>query len=364
VEENIELFDSLPEEGLELPDEILTINNPDDKPEDVGIDLPDDLEGTESPDEPTKEPDEEPDEPEYSEEADEAAIGYYKSLVSKGFLEESEEFDGTFDTLEQVMDKSLPKIAAESSEVLNYVAEQIYLNAPEPLQKILQFAFLKPDTNYDELKTFVNNLSPALEEVPEVKDAQGARNYLEGEYSKMITNRTALKAALDTLEDSDEDTIVQEANVRIKATNADLKAQQKALSDRMIEDAKTAQENERAAQEQFSQSVYTELKNTGWTDKRQKSLSHFIGSGKVADTIRQASLNPKAFVQLADLATYFDAKKGEFDFKAYIDHYASSKVKDIKNSAFKDNFGSAGNRSKSSKSKDTSGVEPKFEPII
>lgn len=280
-----------------------------------------------------------------SEEQDPVAVGYYKTLVSKGFLEESEDFKGTFDSLGEFIEKSAVDIASKNEAVVQQVAESIWLNAPDNMKKILEFSFLKPDASLEELKEFFNDFVTSEEQpfVKEVKDTEEAKTYLESFYSKIMPGKYAVKAAIEAIEDEKgENALVEEANARIKAYNDELKSKTSDKVQSRLESERKAKADKEAADREFVNSVYTELKNTNWQDKRKTLLVDYISSGKANQVIKEASTKPKAFTQLANLATYFDPIKGEFDLSSFIKQYATEDVKKVKDNIIKDNFNSAG----------------------
>lgn len=321
--ENLEFFDNLPEiEGNET-EPIVEINRPEDPAPEVNI------------------PDENQEEETVEQEVE--AVGYYNTLVDKGFIEKSDDFKGTFDSLGEAIEKSALSIAAKSEEVMSSVAEAIYTNAPDTLKKVLEFSFLKPDATKQELKDFVDAFVSEIPVVQEVKTNEDARKYLETTYSKTM-NRVAVRAALDALEDESETALVEEANKQIGFHNADVKAKNSDKAEAILNETKRAKKEREEADLAFANSIYDEIKATDWQDKRKKTLTGFVSSGKANEVIKAASQKPKAFLQLADLATYYDPVKGEFDISAYVKQASTKAVEEMKNNAIKDNFKSTGGK--------------------
>lgn len=329
----LEIFDNLPEIDQENNDPIVEFNNPEDKATEV-------LEQIGVVEEPTEDSEEVT--------SDEEAVGYYNTLVSKGFIEKSEDFKGTFDSLGEEISKSAIEIVSKSEDAISHVAEMIYTNAPDTLKKVLEFSFLKPEASKKELREFVEAFTSDDDTylVPEVKNNTDARAYLETVLSKQLSEK-AVTAALDELEDESPTALIEQANKQIGFYNEDLKLKNASKADALLNAERSAKKAKEDADRAFSESLQAELKGVEWQDKRKQTVTSYITSGKANQTIKEASLKPKAFLQLADLATYYDPKKEEFDLAAYIKQYASKEIKGIKDNVVKDNFKSAGGKGSS-----------------
>lgn len=301
---------------------------------------------------------EDSDDLDYGEDADDQAIGLYKTLLEKGTIIEDEEnpFDGTWDSLDEHL-----------SKIPYYERSKIYSNAPEPLQKLLEFAFAdERNITRESIKEFINAyLEDTEEKIPQQFDSiDSAREYLKKEIlAQGVMDEAEVDIALDALEEKEDDgaALIAKANAIEKK-----KAEQKSDKHEQLLAQKRAEAKEaEEAQNKFAQEVSTVFDQTGWSKSRIDTVKRQLINRDTQKTFTTAWNSPKALVQLANLATFYDEKTGEFDLTKFVKQVASKSIKDLKNKQIKDNFTSKGSNAKSgSKIESQSSAIDKLEAII
>lgn len=247
---------------------------------------------------------------------DPLARAAYEAYVERGFIEEDDKFDGTFESLDEKLD-NLP----------NILLKQAIEDLPQHSQSVLKFiAAAGSNLNLDELKGFMKEYI-GEQDLPDVSTNDSARTYLEQHLKSQGLRPNAIQAQLDDLEDSDE--LVSEATKLL--TSKEKK------TDQLIQDKE--KENEQFAQDQkaFVQSVNTTLTELGWSKSQQQKVLQTIP--KTNDILGQVVKNPKAYVQLIDILSKFDGK--EFDLEDILKKGESRANSSIREKITKSGFTSA-----------------------
>jgi hypothetical protein len=262
------------------------------------------------------------DEPEVDDEDITPAKIFYDFAVENGIISSDTQFDGNIDTIK----KELENLPIRSFETA-------VSSLPEFAQAVVNYVFSKDINSVDDFTEFINNtIKPAYEGNEFNEDS--ARDYLREKYETMgvYANDDDLEETLDLLEEKG--TLVKTAKALADKDNIALK---QTLNKQIEEDKKAKIEEQRKQQEyaeQFGKSINTTLSELPWADTRKREVLNNLKPdilNKKNDLIRQS---PKAIVQLADIYSYFDESKGEFDFSKLIDAKAESKA----NSRTKDNY--------------------------
>lgn len=255
---------------------------------------------------------------------------FYDFAVENGIISSDTKFDGNIDTIKRELE-NLPIRSFETA----------VSSLPEFAQAVVNYVFSKEISSVDDFTEFINNtIKPAYEGNEFNEDS--ARDYLREKYETMgvYANDDDLEETLDLLEEKG--TLVRTAKALAEKDNIALK---QSINKQLEEDKKSKIEEQRKQQEyaeQFGKSINTTLEELPWADTRKREVLNNLKPdvlNKKNDLIRQS---PKAIVQLADIYSYFDESKGEFDFSKLIDAKAESKANNrTKDNYQKDKFSSA-----------------------
>lgn len=262
----------------------------------------------------------------------EVATLFYQELVDRGIAaQEDGKTDYTWEDVNNVLD-------GYSRELPEQVADQIISSTPEYARNLIDYVFTKGENlSKEDLKNFYNQYLDdldILESNTDFTDASTARDFLAKEYKAQGFRDAQIEVLLDTLEDESEET---------------LKAEAKKYADKRKESLKTKEilneekENLRSSKEElreFSNKITEELTSTGWKASRINKVKQELFNGRTNEVLSRAAKHPKALIQLANLATYFDEKTGEFNFKDFILQTTSEDAKGLRDKIKKDMFSS------------------------
>lgn len=263
--------------------------------------------------------------------SDEQAVLAFKTLVEKGVLPDDEAFEGTWESLESRME-DLP----------NLVAKSIINNAPELTRKVIEFSYLKDDITVSDLKNFVDSLiDDNTEKTLNYDNIDEVKSYIESSYRKQGLSPRVIKAAITSLEDEDFDgtTLKEEAKTLFE------KEKNTSKTDAILESQRQLKASQIEEQKIFINQVSEEIKATGWSDHKVKQVSEVLKNNKVVETIQQAFKNPKALIQLANLATYYDNEKNYFNFEEFVKKGTTTEVEKNKKSILRDSWNNSSSSS-------------------
>ena len=248
---------------------------------------------------------------------DPLAQSVYEQFLEKGYIDDSEEFDGTFEFIDN-------QISALPQKLLNSAIQQL----PQESQQLLKFiATAGSDLTKKELKEFYQTYLAESDEIKfETQDE--ARAFLEADLRSKGFRDSAIRAQLDELEE--EDTLLAEAE---KIQKAKIKKTDQLLSNKIEEKA-----NREKEQRIFISGIQQELEKTKWAAARQTKISQTIP--KANEILQQIISKPKAYVQFIDLLTKFNGS--EFDLEDFRKQGESRATKGIRDSIQKNGFSSAG----------------------
>jgi hypothetical protein len=229
-------------------------DNSDDKNEDEEEGNDDDKESKPNPKPKAKEQVKEEDSDEEVE-ADTNAQAFYNALVKNEYLEEDENFKGTWEELDV-------KIA----EIPQKVAEAIIQQSPPVAQQLLSYAMERGDKlTRKELKAFLE-IEEGLDVIPSdeaLNDADKAREYMRRDYinKNKDANDEEVEAFLDGLENK---------NILIKRakTNADKEREgvQKQVDAKLAEEKET-KTKQHQRQKQFIDDISSNIDKLGYDKK-------------------------------------------------------------------------------------------------
>ena len=240
----------------------------------------------------------------------------YESLVEKGILPKSEEFNGTFEFIDEQMD-NLP----------NVLLKKAIDDLPEHSQQLLKFvAAAGQNLEREELDKFIREFINE-QSIPDVTSLDTARAYLETHLKEQGLRPSAIQAQLDDLEDSDE--LISEAE---KLLSKKVKT-----TDQLIRDKELENKEIQESQKQFFKSVQTSLAETSWSKTQQEKVLQTIP--KATSIISEVISKPKAYIQLIDFLEKFNGD--EFNIEVYRKQGESRATSTIKDKLEKSGFTSA-----------------------
>lgn len=253
-------------------------------------------------------------------EPDPLAQATYDKYVELGIIDEDEEFDGTFEYIEQKMEE-LPKKA------LQQALDQL----PQESQAVLQFiATAGKNVDKKELFDFVKQWY--TEEQTEFETEDEARTFLETKLKAQGLGSKSIQVELDDLEDDGK--LLEKANKLLKEDGS--------KSSKSIE-AKAAQNQQiKQQQQQFYSSIAEELKTLNYSKKKTEQIQTTIP--KANQILSEVIKNPKAYVQLIDVLSTFNGK--EFNFDTFVKQGESKAVSSIKQAMEKSGVSSAASGTK------------------
>lgn len=274
-----------------------------------------------------------PKEGESNENADVSTV-IYEELAKRNVLQLDKDKESySWEDIEQGLDsytKELPSI----------VAEAMIESFPEKGRQLLDFIVTKgEDLNDKDLADFVNtylNDIQAQNQTLDYDNEDAVKTYLEGKYKAQGFKESVVTAMIDALDDEDDtgDSLKAEAKKLFEAEKS------KSKSKEVLDAAKQQKVEREAAIAKKSQLVIGALKDTGWSEQRVQKVGSILQTGQLSEILKLVDQNPKAIVQLADFASYFDKTTGEFDYSAFMKKSEDKPTKQLKDRLLSSNINS------------------------
>lgn len=257
--------------------------------------------------------------PEEVDSKDPLAQATYEKYVELGILESVETFDGTFDSLEEMME-----------DVPSRLLNQAVLEIPESGRAVLQFIVASgSNVTKEEIINFVDTWKEENRTSFELEDE--ARNYLIEKYKK--EGRKAIEAQVNELEDDGE--LINEANKYL--------AEENSKTQKLISTKKEQTEQQKQSEKQYYSAINEELKALNYSKKKVDDIQRTMNNAnKVLNSIYA---KPKAVVQLMDLLTKFNGET--FDLSDFEKQGTTKAVSTIQAALSKSAQNSAGTKTAS-----------------
>lgn len=307
-------FNNLPdfELDLELDETIQEKESSQEKTEEIVVNKEDDIEIEQDGD---SDPETETDS-NYGENSDPLAIQTFNQLKENGVIIEdpNNPFDGTWEKLSESLE-SLPQ------RVLGALVEQ----APELSKQLIKFAFSSENITVDDFKQFAKVYLEEIENTTsDIETMDEARDYLESIYKERGMRPSAIRAALDALEE--DDALIEEAKIE-SDKNKELKHKQ---TDAIIAQKQQEEIQKTESQRQFVSQISTELENTGWNKQRIERVKSIMSNNTLGELLNKTIASPKAIIKLADFLDYFDPKTGDIDYSKFMTKAETKQAKSFK----------------------------------
>ena len=260
---------------------------------------------------------------------------FYQFLVENKFIDKDDEFDGSQEKL---------------SEYMNNIGYYAFNNVADSLgedgKNLLKFALsLGEDATKDRLQEFFSvranipdvDFEDNDEVVAFLKDYYIATNQYDGEDLDDRIEFLQSKGKLKEYAEKHYDDLLK---------NVDAYEQQQIQEEQKKQEAKQALFN----------NVREELMSYDWSIDKKKQVAEKLSNKEFRRVNTMIQNSPKALIQLADLYTYFDEEKGEFDLSNLIDkrtstRSASKKLDNIEKNSFSSSLSKIKNVSRTKKGK-------------
>jgi hypothetical protein len=243
-----------------------------------------------------------------------AAFNYYKD---NNFLTIDHEFDGTFDSLKEALDKQ--------AQVSLVSAIQ---NFPPFLQPIIEYATLKDDVTPEEVANFLMQYQPpSFTEQDLQNDNDLAENYLTNSLKAEGLDDEEIEDRIDYLKDRN-----QLAKESIRQFRKDEQVRQQEMNGQ-LEQVRQQEQVEQQQQEVFVQNFGQVLNSTNWRDDHKQVIAHEFTSGNFKTRMEHLFENPKALVKLVDFLANYDGE--DINLDKYKKSAFSPSVKGVKDTVEK-----------------------------
>jgi len=243
-----------------------------------------------------------------------AAFNYYKD---NNFITIDHEFDGTFDSLKEALDKQ--------AQVSLVSAIQ---NFPPFLQPIIEYATLKDDVTPEEVANFLMQYQPpSFTEQDLQNDNDLAENYLTNSLKAEGLDDDEIEDRIDYLKDRN-----QLAKESIRQFKKDEQTRQQEMNSQ-LEQVRQQEQIELQQQEAFVQNFGQVLNDTNWRNDHKQVIAHEFTSGNFKTRMEHVFENPKALVKLVDFLANYDGE--DINLDKYKKSAFSPSVKGVKDTVEK-----------------------------
>lgn len=243
-----------------------------------------------------------------------AAFNYYKD---NNFITIDHEFDGTFDSLKEALDKQ--------AQVSLVGAIQ---NFPSFLQPIIEYATLKDDITPEEVANFLMQYQPpSFTEQDLQNDNDLAENYLTNSLKAEGLEDDEIEDRIDYLKDRN-----QLAKESIRQFRKDEQVREQEMNSQ-LEYVRQQEQVEQQQQEVFVQNFGQVLNDTNWRNDHKQVIAHEFTSGNFKTRMEHVFENPKALVKLVDFLANYDGE--DINLDKYKKSAFSPSVKGVKDTVEK-----------------------------
>jgi len=275
-------------------------------------------------------------------EYDDVATAVFEELVNNGIVQKGDKEKYNWDDINNAVNHY-------REELPDMVAQSLVSQTPELAQTLIDYIFTKgQNLTEDDLKSFYNeyitDLNNANTEV-NLSTVDEARGYLDNKYKEQGYRKSMIDAMLDALEDEEDNAkaLFDEAKkVRDKEKSQN-------NSTNILTAEKEQQSARKAQQQEFTQNVITELKNTGWNSTKINQIRSDLASKRTWDVLGSITNSPKGLVKLANLMNYWDNEKEDFILEDFVKQVQTKEVKSLKDKINEDMIKTGSSSGKTSK---------------
>lgn len=258
-------------------------------------------------------------------EEDERVKVLYDILVDSNIIPEDEEFQPTVENFESLV-----------SELPEQMFMQAVSTLPDFAQELLQLSLQKPDISVQDFAEFFDNyyLRPSSLSQPTTDDEAY-------EFLKPVIMQTKLfpteERATRYLDDLLQDGLLLEKAQEVYNEHMQAIEQEKQEQLEQVRLQKQQSEQERV---QFYEQLYDTVQSLDWDPSRKEAVLENLKPEEAMRKNDLISRSPKALAQLADIYSYFDESKGEFDFSELGIRKVSKQLKSTKENIERDKISS------------------------
>jgi hypothetical protein len=249
--------------------------------------------------------------------SDENAVAAYNYYKDNNFITIDHEFDGTFDSLKEALDKQ--------AQVSLVSAIQ---NFPSFLQPIIEYATLKDDVTPEEVANFLMQYQPpSFTEQDLQNDNDLAENYLVNSLKAEGLEDDEIEDRIDYLKDRNQ--LTKES---IRQFKKDEQVRQQEMNSQ-LEQIRQQEQIELQQEEAFIQNFGQVLNDTNWRNDHKQVIAHEFTSGNFKTRMEHIFENPKALVKLVDFLANYDGE--DINLDKYKKSAFSPSVKGVKDTVEK-----------------------------
>ena len=257
------------------------------------------------------------DEPSDIVDTDDNAVAAYNYYKDNNFITIDHEFDGTFDSLKEALDKQ--------AQVSLVSAIQ---NFPSFLQPIIEYATLKDDVTPEEVANFLMQYQPpSFSEQDLQNDNDLAESYLVNALKAEGLEDDEIEDRIDYLKDRNQ--LTKES---VRQFKKDEQVRQQEMNSQ-LEQIRQQEELEQQQQEVFVQNFGQVLNSTNWRNDHKQLIAHEFTSGNFKTRMEHLFENPKALVKLVDFLANYDGE--DINLDSYKKSAFSPSVKGVKDTVEK-----------------------------
>jgi hypothetical protein len=243
-----------------------------------------------------------------------AAFNYYKD---NNFFTIDHEFDGTFDSLKEALDKQAQVTLVNAID-----------NFPSFLRPIIEYATLKDDITPDEVANFLMQYQPPSFTEDDLRnDTDLAENYLSNSLKQEGLDTDEIEDRLDYLKDRNQ--LAKEAVRQFKKDETNRESEM----NYQLEQVRQQEQVEQQQQEVFVQNFGQVLNDTNWRNDHKQVIAHEFTSGNFKTRMEHVFENPKALVKLVDFLANYDGE--DINLDRYKKSAFSPSVKGVKDTVEK-----------------------------
>jgi len=243
-----------------------------------------------------------------------AAFNYYKD---NNFITIDHEFDGTFDSLKEALDKQAQVTLVNAID-----------NFPSFLRPIIEYATLKDDITPDEVANFLMQYQPPSFTEDDLRnDTDLAENYLSNSLKQEGLDTDEIEDRLDYLKDRNQ--LTKEAVRQFKKDETNRESEM----NYQLEQVRQQEQVEQQQQELFVQNFGQVLNDTNWRNDHKQVIAHEFTSGNFKTRMEHVFENPKALVKLVDFLANYDGE--DINLDRYKKSAFSPSVKGVKDTVEK-----------------------------
>jgi len=243
-----------------------------------------------------------------------AAFNYYKD---NNFITIDHEFDGTFDSLKEALDKQAQVTLVNAID-----------NFPSFLRPIIEYATLKDDITPEEVANFLMQYQPPSFTEDDLRnDTDLAENYLSNSLKQEGLDTDEIEDRLDYLKDRNQ--LAKEAVRQFKKDETNRESEM----NYQLEQVRQQEQVEQQQQELFVQNFGQVLNDTNWRNDHKQVIAHEFTSGNFKTRMEHVFENPKALVKLVDFLANYDGE--DINLDKYKKSAFSPSVKGVKDTVEK-----------------------------